>query len=287
MKILKYLKLIWRNIVEMEEKRVAFFHNNSRLVNSKHYDRLFREFKDQGEFIFYNSESDLIYLKVNESIIVKTDSYYCVVSEVFVNKMYTLPLFISQNNFVVFDLGMNRGYASLFFANMENCKHVYGFEIDKATYCFAQENLSLNPELSKKISTYDFGLWDKDTIIDLGKDKFDSHTSVKEVKQTNLKTKFYKAEVKKSSSVLSEILKDIGEELKVLKIDVEGSEYVIFEDLYLNNVLQQFDLIMGEYHDGMQNLAEYFSDFICISKQPVDDKLGMFIYAKKDIMSKV
>ncbi|MBQ1655215.1 MAG: FkbM family methyltransferase, partial [Bacteroidales bacterium] len=45
--------------------------------------------------------------------------------------------------------------------------------------------------------------------------------------------------------------KDLGLR-KILKIDVEGAEYGIFEDLCKTGQIKQFDLITGEAHNGIE-----------------------------------
>ncbi len=283
MNLLEILKTIWREAVSQEERKVSFFNNYAQLVHSKHYNRLYRDFRNIGELTFYDNQKDILYLKTNEGIHFATNQYYSVVLEIFVHTAYSLPPHISNKDFVVFDIGMNRAYASLFFANMEHCQHVYSFEIDKPTYQFARQNIELNPHLSDKITTYNYGLWDKNEEIEIGLDGVDGHISIKEVEQTNVKTNFTKAKVKKASEELSGIFQNIDDkQLKVLKIDVEGSEYTIFEDLHKANLLQEFDLIIGEFHNGLEGLQGYLSNFDCLYLQHENEKLGVFTYIKQN-----
>ena len=46
-----------------------------------------------------------------------------------------------------------------------------------------------------------------------------------------------------------------------LKIDTEGAEYKILEDLYNSGVLNKIDLLMGECHFGIEKLEGYLNDF--------------------------
>ncbi len=282
MKLSEIVRVIWRKVLAIDEEKVAFFHNYEQLVKSKHYHRLYRDFKNVGKLSFYDSEQDKIYLKTNNNIFITTDKYYAIVLEIFVHEVYSLPPYVSETDFVVFDMGMNRAYTSLYFADMPHCQHVYAWEIDTKTYSFAQENLQLNVHLSNKITSYNFGLWNDDEEIDLGSDGIDGHSAISDVKQTNTMQTFSRVKVKNASKELSNIFKSIDNKFsKVLKIDVEGSEYVIFENLYKNNILQQFDLIIGEYHDGIDGLKPYLSDFNCIYHNSIDGKLGAFTFVKK------
>jgi FkbM family methyltransferase len=282
MRISEFLKRIWREVLRIEEEREAFFHGCKKLIQSKHYDRLYRDFKGKGEIVYYSTEDDILYLKTKESIVVSTYHYYDIFLEIFINQVYTLPPQISMNEYVVFDVGMNRGYTSLFFADKKNCKHVYGFELLESTYKTALKNFSLNPKLKPKISAYNYGLWNADSEIEIGLDDCDGHTSIKGVQQGIDKSKFQTALVKKSSTVLKKLFDEIDTELlKVLKIDVEGSEYAIFEDLYKHNLIQEFDVIIGEYHNGLDGLFPYLSEFSCSYKESIQRDAGMMVFINK------
>jgi len=293
MKPIQILKLIWRKALSAQEAKESFFHGTERLINAKQYDRLYRRGLKQGvEMIFYNSEKDLLALKTKEGIIVETNRICNIFIEVFLNKEYSLPPQI-KDEFCVFDVGMNRGYTSLFFANYSNCREVFGFELDQQTYDWSLRNFALNPSLSPKITPYNFGLWNEDEEIEYRISDSDYCTSVNSLsteypKMKNLfENKIFqvrKAKVKKASSQISSILKDLSEErMKILKIDIEGAEYAVFEDLYNHDVLNTFDLIMGECHNGMAELEKYLGEFTCIYKSKNKGLLLDFVYVNKRI----
>lgn len=106
-------------------------------------------------------------LKTEDGIILMTNNRFYTIKEIFALSGYSVPQLYKFEEFVVFDIGMNRGYASLNFANFDSCSTVYGFEINNETYNLALENLSLNPKLAYKIKTYDYGLSDKDGEVDI------------------------------------------------------------------------------------------------------------------------
>lgn len=58
----------------------------------------------------------------------------------------------------VFDIGANRGYATLYFASQEWCEHVYAFELISETADLTKENLNINENLHLKIHLYKFRL---------------------------------------------------------------------------------------------------------------------------------
>ena len=114
MKILDVLKTIWREYLAIDEAKNAFFHGCKELSTSKKWNHLFRCFKNEGELMFYDNEKKIVYLKTKDSIILAMDVYYNIVCEIFKSKVYSLPPQITEKDFIVFDMGMNRGYASLY-----------------------------------------------------------------------------------------------------------------------------------------------------------------------------
>lgn len=210
------------------------------------------------KFISYSPNENRILLKNEDGILFSTNNHFWALAEIEGLNEYIIPQLYLFDNFVVFDIGMNRAYASLKFANFENCSAVYGFEIDDFTYNCALENISLNPNLSKKIFSFNFGLSDKDEFVDLyyleGYDGLNTmvedftkvHNLFKNNKE-NLKSK--KVEVKNSTNVISDILEknNINANL-VLKIDTEGAEYKILKNLIDSNLINRFDVILGEGH---------------------------------------
>jgi len=210
-----------------------------------------------------------IYFKTKDGIILTTNQNLFVLKEIFTRNSYLSPKLYEYEEFVFFDVGMHRGYASLAIGQMSSCKAVYGFEIDSDTFNFAQENFALNPQISKKIYPHQFGLLDSDKEVDIYAIPLSDGRTTIEDNILNLNpsereeyTINKRAEVKQASKVLTQIIeKDHITSKIVLKIDTEGAEYDILKDLYHSGVLNKIDLIMGECHDGMEKLEDYLNDF--------------------------
>lgn len=268
---------------DRKNEKEKFFHGNKFLSTNDGYDLLFRSSRFANvEVLYYFSEQDLLILSYEENIKVATDCNSYVFKEVLIDKIYTLPPIISDKTFSVFDVGMNRGYSALFFANMANCDMVYGFELDPNIYNkWILKNLELNDLLAKKIKSYNFGLWNNTEVVNIQSDGNDYQTRIRGIKNDN-KGQFNtlrEAKVKQASSVFTELFSLIEKtQLKVLKIDIEGAEYAVFEDLFNHGLLQQFDLIIGECHDGLLRLAPYLKDFELIQKDVQTEKRIGFCY---------
>lgn len=241
------------------ETRKYFFNNQENMLK-KYFDTndffkicYFNNFK----FISYSPAENRILIKTDDGIIFGCNNRFYTLKEVIAYNGYSIPQLYDFDEFIVFDVGMNRAYASLWFANFENCKHVYGFEIDQDTYNKALSNINLNPHLANKISPYNFGLSNQNEEVDLfyvdGCDGV--NTMLREVVelqpelQDENKLNKKRVHVKKTSEIFSKIIKDNNITSKiVLKIDTEGAEYNIISDLIETDVISKIDVLLGEGH---------------------------------------
>ncbi len=187
---------------------------------------------------------------------------------------------------------MNRGYASLYFASQPWCKAVYGFELNEYTYALAQENVALNPNLEGNIYLYNFGLGNKDEQITCyylpHRDGIctTSYEFLKNYAPEELDRVIQKdILIRKASNVMQELLKAIDPLSRIaLKIDVEGAEYDILENLSNEypEFLERVDLIIGEAHFGMERInitLEPFG-FKDVSHKNYNPKTADFLFAK-------
>ena len=240
--------------------REYFFNGNENLLKKNlDTDFLFNFcYFNNIDLISYSPEENTLLLKTNEGIILSTNNHVYTIMELYGLNEYMIPILYKFDDFVVFDIGMNRGYATLKFANFDNCSAVYGFEIDQLTYSKALDNISLNPHLSDKITTFNFGLSDIDEIVDLYYyDGFDGlNTMMHDFLESSSALRHYKdkvdvkkVEVKKVSKIIREILLegDIKSKI-VLKVDTEGAEYKIIGDLIYSGLIEKIDVIVGEGH---------------------------------------
>ncbi len=179
--------------------------------------------------------------------------------EILVNDVYET---ISTDNLVIIDVGMNVGAASLFFASYGNVKEVYGFEPVPASCVLAEENLKLNPEIAPKIeiACMALGRGNKKVRIPNASGGSVGATVTDFVMEKIHQPDDYKATtevfVKDASSAISEILKKHSEKI-VLKLDCEGAEYEIVEDLFAKGMLKNISIIIIEWHyNGKQTLVD-------------------------------
>ncbi|MBQ2831607.1 FkbM family methyltransferase, partial [Methanobrevibacter sp.] len=268
------------------ESTLKQFMNTDFLFNLCYYNNI--------KFLSYSPEENRMLLETEEGIILSTNNHIWTIMEINGLNEYVIPQLYQFEDFVVFDIGMNRAYASLKFANFDNCSHVYGFEIDEFTYERAVDNINFNPSLASKIKPYNFGLSDKDEFVDLYYlDGYDGlNTMISEftniqpslrVFKDNLKVK--SVEVKNTTDVISKIIKsDNIDSNIVLKIDTEGAEYKIINDLIESGLINKMDVILGEGHmfsdedfkDKLNNLG------FCEIKWDIESFTYSFAYVKQE-----
>jgi FkbM family methyltransferase len=238
--------------------RYAFFKGKNGPLSVPNIDFLvFNALLNDIRFVRYEPETKRMVL-TKDGMLFATDAYFYVLAELFAYEEYREFRRLVDRPFVVYDVGMNRGYAALWFANHPHCRTVYGFEILEAPYQWALINFALNPQLSAKIQPFCFGLGDKDKTVEILYENatdgvsttmpefFDSYWTPQRKAQARKKA----VPVRKASEVIASLPAVNPGDLRVLKIDVEGAEYEILEELGQANRLD-FDIILAEAHLGL------------------------------------
>lgn len=171
--------------------------------------------------------------------------------EIFVKGEYN---YWSTAEFVLIDIGMNVGIASLYFAQKEMCREVIGFEPFKPTYDQALTNIKMNVSLLGKIRTYNFGLGSEEKKLEL---KY--NPALKGVMSTvygnqvadNSAGKMETVEIKNAQRVFEGLgiaeYKVKGYQV-VVKMDCEGAEYQIIPELKKSGDMRNIDAMMIEWH---------------------------------------
>ena len=168
------------------------------------------------------------------------------VSEVLIEEVYN---FSARGEMVVIDIGMNRGLASLYFASKANVSAVYAFEPFVPTYALAQQNLALNPELHKKIQSFQFGLANADAELVIPYAEKVSHmmsTTHPPPEKPNLRNE--KVIVKDAAAILGPIFERHRGANILIKCDCEGAEFEIMERLAEAGLVRQISGVLMEYH---------------------------------------
>lgn len=199
---------------------------------------------------------------------------------------------------VVIDIGMNIGDSTCYFLSKDNVIKVYGYEPFKKTFLNAKENLKKNVEDESRFEVFQYGLSNANKTQTVN---FNVQLSCGQSSNTEAREKSYIMyeglglvrpedekeeiiEIKKSSEILRPIFSEYRNDNIILKIDCEGEEYAIMEDLEEEGLLQDISLIMMEWHyRGKEELLVRLKNagfsYWCMSK---DMDMGI-IYAYKNI----
>ncbi len=185
--------------------------------------------------------------------------------------------FLSGDKFVMIDIGLNIGLTSLSMARKNNIVKIYGYEPFTPTFEQAEENLKRNPELARKIEIFNFGLGDKDEVLEINYNpsRPGAMSSVKNNFESSQVVE--KIDIKKASSALERIITEENDLLIFLKIDCEGAENDILRDLDSTKLLEKVDLIIMEWHfEWPGEIIEILerNHFIIFNKEIIKSEIG-------------
>lgn len=152
---------------------------------------------------------------------------------------------------VIMDIGMNAAIAALYFAAMEDVDRVYAYELFQPTFLIGEDNLRLNPDLIYKVERYPVGLSDRnhETTLEyspIQKGRMGLH---------GLPTDHPRTQVVSEKVVLRDIADELKNILKqhenfevIVKMDCEGSEFLLIDRLSSTKLLEHVDVFMIEWH---------------------------------------
>lgn len=231
---------------------------------------------------FSISEGKLFYSIEDINIQIHTAEEVFILHEIWIEGCYNFKT--NSNKLIVADIGMNVGLASLYFAKMHEVEQVLGFEPFGPTYQQALENLKLNEKLNSKVITFNYGLGENEKSLEVNySSEHRGRTGVWGTDLVNEKVSNEQKEriqIKEFNSEFKKIVEKYPNHDFVLKIDCEGSEYGILENVD-NHLLQNVRLIMMEWHKkGPEELERILikNDFKVFSFNPKSSYVGM-IYA--------
>lgn len=181
-----------------------------------------------------------------------------ILNEVFINDDYR---FQTNNKAVVIDVGANIGITSMYFSKCNYVDRIYAFEPVENTYLQAKYNFELNSKIHKVE-------WIKN--IGLGNDKrkesflFNKNTKgntgirgvLSESYANDTNAEKVQVQICDASAEIREIVKNIENEEVILKMDCEGAEYEIMENIFKTDVINLIDVILLEWHDKGSRVIE-------------------------------
>ena len=156
-------------------------------------------------------------------------------------------MIVPEEQYIVVDIGMNVGFASLYFASIPQVTRVFSFEPFKPTFEDALVNLSLNPSISDKIQPHNIGLGSQNKSLIVGYSSSNKgqnsiyNSEGKDVENITIRS---------AREILKELIEQFPGSNFYIKLDTEGAEYEIFDSLFNGNDL--FSRVKGfmiEWHE--------------------------------------
>lgn len=256
-----------QNIIDYVRKKDFSEVILKRNLNYKKYIKWLLKFNTESNYRIVKVQNDIItYVGNGVKFLVKAE-YPWIALEIFLENVYKIKFeqFDYTKKYTLIDIGCNNGYASLFFAKEHWVKDIYAFELFPETLEFAKKSVSLNKfKIKNKIKFFNYGLANDNTTLMVYSDGRDYANTTK--KEALLKTsqnpeniKTFPCNVKKASTILKEMIEKNKIKNIIFKIDVEGAEYDIIEDLSNNypEIFSKIDIIVGETHLGFDKFTKY------------------------------
>jgi len=226
--------------------------------------RIFRTKKEIiSLFITYIKLIKLSKRKINSDFQIKIFSWKIVgynaksllflFEEIFVNSSYGIK--IKNDKPIIFDCGANVGMSVLFFKQLFPNSIIYAFEPNPISFKFLENNIS-NNNLSD-VFIYNLALHSEIGEIKMFYEESIYGSLLTSTISQRGGDQFFYAKCDK----LSNYMKDLS--IDLVKIDVEGGEKFIIQDLQEENVLKNSKNYFVEYHSGLDN-DNQLSSFISV-----------------------
>ena len=144
-----------------------------------------------------------------------------------------------NKNSIVFDLGGYHGTFAESIYDKFNC-NVYVFEPYKPFFDIINQKFENNT----KVRVFNYGIYDQTSKVKF--DAIDDGSTIVDFTQRNLDDiNFFEVEVKSFKEVYDELNIDV---IDLLKINVEGAEYMILKHIFENNYAKKIKNFQVQFH---------------------------------------
>ena len=153
---------------------------------------------------------------------------------------------------VILDCGANVGMASIYFKWLYPNAKIEAFEPDPKTFGLLQRNLNAN---RLDVETYNCALWDEDGELNFHVNASDPGSLLMSVDASRSKAEAIKVPSRKLSNF-------IDGPIDFMKLDVEGAEHHVLNDLIKSGKLKQIRRMAIEYHHGIGGQKHCLAQFL-------------------------
>ncbi len=182
-------------------------------------------------------------------------SFEYVFDEIFIKNEYQLS--VSRENPVILDCGSNIGLTSLYFKMLWPKAKITAFEPDKEAFECLKKNMEENG--LEDVDIHNIALAGEEGELEFYSDQDVSGSLTSSLSMSSGGSKVV-VQAKKLSSFISG-------KIDLLKIDIEGAEDEVMEDLRLAGKLSDIEQIMMEYHHHMDKGIDKLSSMLSLLEQ--------------------
>ncbi len=173
--------------------------------------------------------------------------------EIFLNGTY---LFRTDAEIpTIVDCGSNIGMSILFFKTIYPTAHVIGFEPDPQTFEILQSNVERNS--LTEVDVHPFALSERNGTIDFYHNEHDAGSLLMSIHEERMKGERITVQTRKLSSFISV-------PVDLLKMDIEGAEEEVLQELAASNTLQFVKQMFIEYHHHITHNVDTLSSILML-----------------------
>lgn len=231
-----HIKMI-KAIYNMLDNVAAIFRNKTT------YSKKSNILRDYIKTLYHNKNKKEISISNFRIKYANYELFKCLYKDIFIKNDY---LFISKKEDpLIIDCGSNIGMSILFFKKLYPQSKIIAFEPDEHAFKLLQENMEINKITS--VEAHNVALNNKPGFIDL----YIEHGLRGSLRTNTTKHRLESGKViikKVKSEILS---KYIHKNVDLLKMDVEGAEPLIIEELNKENKLKLINKIIMEFHHNI------------------------------------
>ncbi len=156
-----------------------------------------------------------------------------------------------QQPALIFDVGANVGFASIFLASRNPDAMIYAYEPLIDNYQRAQRNINLNPQLADRIKLHPYGLYSDDADLEMQSEVLNpgrSSVVIDREKSPSSEITLHRVQMREAAIELRSVIARHQDRVVWVKLDCEGSEYEILKNMSSARLFSEIKGFLFEWH---------------------------------------